>query len=174
MFFKKVTLFRPGRRKSEERRASATLMPRSARSMDMGMAMGNKAFGMSQPVLSVNADQSMTDNEDHSDASGSPTQPRSRPASSLSPSQSAPPFTPSQPRDPNGAHSPPLGLPPVDLGTPRINIDGLPRSPELTQDIAAGSPAIQPAQPESSGDEVPASDSAASGLSDSTSSEVSS
>lgn len=173
MFLKKVTLFRSGRRKSEERRAPATMMPRSARSMDVGM--GNKAFGMSQPILSVNTEQSMTDNEDHSDASGSPLQPSSRLNNSLpSHPQSALPVTPVNQQSINDAHPPRLGgLPPVELGPPKIVIDGLPVSIESIHTAADGS-GNQPVKPDDNGNVgATSSGSVGSGLSDSTSTEVS-
>lgn len=173
MFLKKVTLFRSGRRKSEERRAPAAMMPRSARSMDVGM--GNKAFGMSQPILSVNTEQSMTDNEDHSDASGSPLQPSRRLNSSLPPHpQSALPVTPVHQQNVNDAHAPrPGGLPPIELGPPEIVIDGLPVSIESIH-AAASSSGKQPTKPDDNGNVgVTSSSSVGSGLSDSASTEVS-
>ena len=141
--------------------------------------MGNKAYGMSQPILSVTTEQSMTDNEDHSDASGSPTQPSTRPNSSLPPAQSAPPLVGLHhtSNDPNGAHSPHLsGLPPVDLGPPKIIIDGLPASPESIHVVGVGVGSSNKLVAKLQGnavDRIVSGGSVGSGLSDSTSTEVS-
>lgn len=174
MFFKKVTLFpRSGtpRRKSEERRGSSTALPRSARSMDVGMGMGNKMYGMSQPVLSVNA--SMTDNEDHSDASGSPTQSGSRPTSSLPPPHSAHPLLPTQTTAHAVRSPPPSGLPPMDLGPAKLEIDGLPPSESPVGQQTANGSSTNPFRNliDTSGGPV-ASSSAESGMTETSSNEV--
>lgn len=110
-----------------------TITPRGTRSMDMGR-MGIKQFGMSQPVLSVNPEQTMSDNEDHSDGSGSPSQHNSRPASSARPMQ--PSSQPAQQpvlaavKSSNSRHGAPPqsspGLPSVTPSPTQAAIDGLP------------------------------------------------
>lgn len=134
MFFKKVSQFRNGRRKSEDRKSSG-LYTRASRSVDLSN-MGNKAFGISQPVLGVNTEHSSLDNEDPSDPSptvaGSPTftaPPKAKPAD---PPKSTP--NPVQPKPvnstPNVDATPrattPCGLPAESHIPSHNQLDGLP------------------------------------------------
>ena len=111
---------------------------RAAHSMDMP----SKAFGMSQPVLSVHTEHSGTDNEEQSDASGSPTQSGSRPTTSAPQSQE-PTFpantSPSQPIASDSGPSRLLeGLPPISTSPLNVPFDGLPSpSRDASRTVAA-------------------------------------
>ncbi|KAJ3524222.1 hypothetical protein NM688_g8598 [Phlebia brevispora] len=101
--------------------------------------LGNKAFGMSQPILGVNTDNSMTDNEEQSDSSptvsGSPTYtmpPKAKttelPSSAQGVQQQIKPQAPSPHVDATPKAPPTNGLPPVTPASSGNAVDGLPAS----------------------------------------------
>ncbi len=125
MFFKKVSYLKNVRRKSDERK-SAGGFPRNARSVELG----NKAFGMSQPILGVNTDHCMTDAEDLSDPSStvsdSPTNTNmSKPSEDTKAHTSK---TPAANADTASRADAPHGLPPLSPQQPSTKpvVEGLP------------------------------------------------
>ena len=146
LFFKRVSQFRAPRRKSQEDRKASTgpgtgfaVFPRKARSMDIT----NKAFSMSQPVLGVASEHSMTDNDEASDSNattaGSSPTPRkpklSHPTPTLLPTKPAAARTQAvtikAPPLSNADSTPrvlaPSGLPAVSRGAaPTQSSEGLP------------------------------------------------
>jgi hypothetical protein len=153
MFLKRVTLFRHGRRNSEEKKSSMSVsMPlRSARSVDVG----RKDFGMSQPVLDIHAEQTTMESEDRSDASGSPNQSGSRLTSSgPHPAQLTPPIAASPSSPTTSDRNPPLllsGLPTIDTSPLNVTIDGLPSTRETVLQPAPANSSVGPIVKSSSG-----------------------
>lgn len=126
MFLKKMTMLRHTRRKSEERR-SGSMFPRQARSMELG----NKPFGMSQPILGVSTEQqSLTDNEGSECSPTSPSLPNSRRASAIPNLQTPlPPVHQPSLNPPAVSHvNPTAGLPTITQTPPSPIVEGLPIS----------------------------------------------